>query len=77
MSNNKLTPSPTAKAKLLSHLIEELQVTLKNEGDMEVFITNEAEACFDGVGGSFIFASSTKGEKGLALMRSSVVIKIQ
>jgi hypothetical protein len=71
----ELNPAPDVKAKMLSHLVEELSLMLKAEGDMEVFTTNEAEGCFDGVGGMFVIQTLT-GLKALALMRSDVVIKI-
>ena len=59
----------------ISELIKELE-EFKKEGDLEVFITNRGEACFDGVGKLFVIMDAKNDKQYLALLQNDDMLKI-
>lgn len=59
----------------ISALIKKLESFKDSEGDVEVFMENSAEACFDGVSGCFAIHSASDSKKYLALLRNDDVLK--
>ena len=63
------------KSKIISQVIIELEGWKKELGDVEVFIANSEETCFDGVGKMFGIKIAATDETMLGIIRSDVVIK--
>lgn len=63
------------KSKKISEIIAELEQWKKEHGDLEVFIANTDDACFDGFGRLFTIQTVENDQKYLGIIRSSVVLK--
>lgn len=64
---------PTLK---ISDLIQQLEIVKSTDGDCEVFMANEEEACFDGVGTVAVIAEASTGMKSALLIRNKAVLKV-
>lgn len=60
----------------ISSLIKQLEGIRETEGDLEIFMANEAESCFDGVGTLAIFKSATNGDTVVGLVRNEQSLKL-
>ena len=65
----------TDKAKTISEVIADLQKWKDDLGDVEVFVANADEGCFDGIGNMFAIQTVKNNETFLGIIRSHVVIK--
>lgn len=66
--------NPTLK---ISEVIKQLEDFKAEVGDVEVFITNPQEECFDGLGTIFVIMEAEKKIKNVCLLRNSAVLKVK
>ena len=60
----------------VSKLIKDLKELQKIEGDVEVFMVNKPEACFDGVSKAFSMRVVKDNKSYICLMISDDILKI-
>ena len=60
----------------ISQLIAELEILKEGNGDCEVFMANEHDSCFDGLGVVSIIIEASSDTKTAILIRNKAVLKI-
>lgn len=61
----------------ISQLIEQLQCCERHVGDMPVYVTNERNIKFEGIGKVFVVGSGLTGDVHIALLKNSQEVPIK